>query len=122
MKNKKILHRIFKVLSILSILIIHIPQKKVSFPYGIALIITFVDSLSKLDFQFDLFLSFSFVLSIFMIFNKKKLLLTIGYSLMLIPFIIACFYGQYDGFFLLFWIPLTTLLLSVIMVIITVKK
>lgn len=118
MRNKKII--VLKIISILAIVFIHLPSQKISIPYGMGIVFTITERLSELDFSYDLYLSFLFVLGLCLIFFKSKWVNLGGYLSMTIPLIVFITNISSKRFGTLFWIP-SLIYLSLLVVVLYMK-
>jgi len=120
--NPKIMSRriiiTLKIISILALSVIHLPSDKISFAFGLSVLFTLIERISEFNLSPDLWLSLSFLLGMFMVFNKRKWLLLLGYSMMTIPFTFFITGKQLFRAGYLFWIPLFVFLIIAIFILV----
>lgn len=108
---------ILKLISIITISLIHLPSQKFSIPYGMGVFMTLTERISELEFSSDFFLNLLFVVGLVLIFRRNKWTLLVAYFLMIIPLIFYIMNVSKFEFGALFWIPLSLFIITSILVV-----
>ncbi|WP_417196170.1 hypothetical protein [Bizionia sp.] len=105
-----------KIISIIALLCVSIPGNKFDILYGLLASFCILDSFYRLDFLNSHFiLSFLLLVGLFMIFNKRKNIILMGYTLSL-PLLIANVYYIQPDFETSFYLPFIIFTFSMILV------